>query len=65
MARILDDEPVLEKRVHCVYCGKMVAYVKNDVQRLEGTDYGGGPSSMDYLVCPGPDCGNKIVLRPW
>lgn len=62
MARVI-RELAHEQRCSCQHCGAEVAYVKNEVQRRDGTDYGGGPDGCEWIVCPG--CHNNITLRSW
>lgn len=65
MARVVEEEPVKEKRTVCDHCGLTIAYVKNDVQEHNYTDYGGGPSGCHLVKCPNTSCGKDIILRSW
>lgn len=63
MARVIEEVPIVEKRVVCPGCGSTIGYVQNDVQSRHGTDYGGGPDGMEWVDCPA--CRRRIVLRSW
>jgi ribosomal protein S27AE len=63
MPRVIADAPIIEKHARCEHCGKLIAYVNNDVQERHGTDYGGGPDGAKWVVCPG--CGKSIILESW
>ena len=64
MARVLDDS-ILEKKVRCPHCGRMIGYVNNDIDERHGRDYSGGPDGERFVRCPGEGCGKKIVLESW
>ena len=66
MPRIINQNPSpeVEKQVICRQsCGATVAYVPKEVQRIDGTDYGGGPDGCTYITCP--SCRARIVLTSW
>lgn len=72
MVQVIDPRPQPEalKEIVCKGCGARLAYTQNDVQRRDGTDYGGGPDGAEWIVCPQPQCtGNglehRIILRSW
>lgn len=63
--RVLAEAGVVESRARCTHCGRLVAYVQNDVQERHGTDHGGGPDGEEFVRCPGDGCGKKIVIKAW
>jgi len=64
MARVIEDIPVVEKRiVHINGCGRTIAYVPNEVREIHRTDYGGGPDGKEFIICP--SCGKEITVRAW
>lgn len=65
MPRVIEEVPIEEKQVRCAQCGRMIAYVENDVEERHGTDYGGGPDGMRFVRCPASDCPKPIVLKRW
>ncbi len=62
--RVLEEKPSpeVEKKITCRHCGRMLAYVPNDVQERHGTDYSGGPDGSEWVNCP---CGKPAVIRTW
>lgn len=63
MPRVIEDIPPVEKRIVCIYCGRTIAYVQNDVKSVHGTDISGGPDGSEWIDCPG--CSKQIILRSW
>lgn len=56
-------DPKVVKHATCGGCGAQLEFVPNDVERREGTDYGGGPYGTEWVVCP--DCGKEVIIRSW
>lgn len=65
MVRVVDPNPQPEavKQITCMNCGARLEYVKRDVNRYDGTDYGGGPAGREWIVCP--QCADTVTIRSW
>jgi len=65
MVRVVQRKPAKEvkKRIVCQGCGATLEYVPNDVEKVSGEDYGGGPDGREYIICP--DCKKQVVIRSW
>jgi hypothetical protein len=62
--RVIQEAPApeVEKRVTCKNCGRVLAYVPNDVLSYNGRDYSGGPDGCEWVPCP---CGKKAIISLW
>lgn len=56
-------DPTVVENVICRNCGSKLEYVPNDVKRVDGTDYGGGPDGMTWVDCP--NCNKKAIISSW
>ena len=64
MAHVIEPpKPEDFKRTRCGGCKSLIAYVPNEVQEYNGTDYSGGPDGRQWVVCP--HCGKDITLKSW
>lgn len=64
MAKVIDRDKAVVKRITCGECAARVEYTPNEVVTLwSGTDYGGGPDGATGFKCPG--CGENIIITRW
>ena len=63
MAKIV--EPSTGKRVKYRDCGATIEYLPEEVERRDGTDYGGGPDGWERVKCPRPGCPGHGYIRSW
>lgn len=64
MPRVVEEVPVVTKRILHKHCGRTIEYVPADVITLwSGTDYGGGPDGAKGFKCP--HCRENVILERW
>ena len=53
------------KRVKCDECRATIEYLPEEVQRRDGTDYGGGPDGWERVKCPRGTCPGYGYIERW
>lgn len=65
MAKVVGKDETYVHRVSCDKCASRVEYTLNEVTKIDGTDYSGGPNGYTYIICPNPKCQQRIILDRW
>lgn len=59
---VISDGPVDRREQICPKCRFKLAYTPADVQSGTHHDYGGGSDTVYWIICPRPQCGERISL---